>query len=179
VAIAGRGELENALRRRATELGVAARFYLLGLRSDIANVLAGADLFVLPSLSEGVPLALLEAMLAGRPVIASAVGEVPAVLDGGSAGSLVPPGDAAALAQAISHHLDDPASAGTRAAAGRSRATAAYSFDAMVTAYLERYAQALPALGNHPDDAGSESVREGEGQPLPHGRPPGKRALAR
>ncbi|MGH7521337.1 MAG: glycosyltransferase, partial [Gemmatimonadales bacterium] len=79
VAVAGRGELENQLRARASTLHVSDRFHLLGLRSDIGNVLAGADAFVLPSLSEGVPLALLEAMFANRPIVASAVGEVPTV----------------------------------------------------------------------------------------------------
>src|SRR5437667_9911772 len=87
------------------------RFHLLGLRSDIGNVLAGSDVFVLPSLSEGVPLALLEAMLAGKPVVATAVGEVPTVLKGGHAGVVVRPGDAAVLADALASLLSDPAEA--------------------------------------------------------------------
>src|SRR5438105_4728097 len=101
LAIAGRGDLADALALQARALGLAHRVHFLGLRSDIANVLAAADVFVLPSLSEGLPLALLEAMLAGRPIVASAVGEVGATLDGGRAGALVPPGDSEALGAAI------------------------------------------------------------------------------
>src|SRR5207247_10689618 len=107
VAIAGRGDLEGPLRARAQALDVGDRFHLLGLRSDVGNVLAGADVFVLPSLSEGLPLALLEAMLAARPVVATAVGEVPTVLMGGRAGVLVPPGEAAELAGAVAGVLTD------------------------------------------------------------------------
>src|SRR5438128_496022 len=88
LAIAGRGETAEALRTQAEELGVARRLHLLGLREDVANVLAGADVFVLPSLSEGLPLALLEAMLSGCPVVASDVGEVRNALADGDAGVL-------------------------------------------------------------------------------------------
>src|SRR5262245_21258464 len=176
IAIAGRGELEAALRRRAEALGVLARFHLLGLRSDIANVLAGADLFVLPSLSEGVPLALLEAMLAGKAVIASAVGEVPTVLDGGQAGGLVPPSNGAALATALEELLSNPARARALGAAGQTRAAAAYTFDLMMDAYLALYAR---VLRNHSHDTRPERIRDAQRQPLPEDRPPGERALVR
>ena len=176
VAIAGRGELEVALQRRAAELQLEHRFHLLGLRSDVANVLAAADVFVLPSLSEGVPLALLEAMLAGRPVIASAVGDVPQVLDGGRAGVLVPPADAGAIAAALADLLSNPGKAHALGEAARTRASAAYTFDVMMHEYLRLYAQ---ALGNHPHNGRSERVRDGEREPLPQDRPPGKRALVR
>jgi glycosyltransferase involved in cell wall biosynthesis len=174
VAVAGRGEREEALRARAHELHVSDRFHLLGLRADIGNVLAGTDVFVLPSLSEGVPLALLEAMLAGRPVVASAVGEVSTVLDGGRAGVLVPPGDPAALANAIADLLSEPARARALGTAARARATAAYSFDAMMDSYLGLYTR---ALRNHPDDGRSQGIRESQRQPLPKDRSPSKRAL--
>jgi len=176
VAIAGRGELEEPLRARAGALQLSDRFHLLGLRSDIANVLSGADVFVLPSLSEGVPLALLEAMLAGRPVVASAVGEVPTVLDDGRAGVLVPAGDAAALASALAAPLADPGRAERLGAAARARATDAYTFDAMMDGYLGLYSK---ALRNHPYNGRPESVGEGQRQALPDSRPPGKRALVR
>lgn len=176
VAIAGRGELEQPLRERARALHLSDRFHLLGLRSDIANVLAGADVFVLPSLSEGVPLALLEAMLAGRPVVASAVGEVPTVLDEGRAGVLVPAADSAALANALAALLADPARLGRLAAAARERASRAYSFGAMMDGYLALYAK---ALGNHPHDGRTERVRHAQRQPPPDDRAPGERALVR
>ncbi len=174
VAIAGRGDLEERLRDRARALQVSDRFHLLGLRSDIGNVLAGANVFVLPSLSEGVPLALLEAMLAGRPVVASAVGEVPTVLDGGRAGVMVPARDPAALAQALDTLLADPAEARRLGAAAQARATESYTFDVMMDRYLQLYTK---MLRNHPDDRRSQGVRDGERQPLPDDRPPGKGAL--
>ena len=176
VAIAGRGELEKALRERARELRVEKRFHLLGLRSDVGDVLAAADVFALPSLSEGVPLALLEAMLSGRPVVASAVGEVPTVLGEGGAGILVSPGNAEGLANALDALLADPEAARRLGAAARTRAMESYSFDAMLNRYLELYAE---ALGDHSHDGGAKRVRQGERQPLPHTRAPGKRALVR
>ena len=142
VAIAGRGELEEQLRSRARDLHVSDRFERLGLRSEIGNVLAGSDVFVLPSLSEGVPLALLEAMLAGRPVVATAVGDVPIVLDGGRAGLLVPAKDATALANALSTLLNNSALARRLAMAAQTRATERYTLDAMMEA-----SHALPASG--------------------------------
>ena len=143
VAIAGRGEREGELRARAEALNIGDRFHLLGLRADVGNVLAGADVFVLPSLSEGVPLALLEAMLAARPVIATAVGEVPTVLAGGRAGVLVPAGDATALAGALGDLLSDPARASHLGAAGAQRATDEYSFDRMMQRYRTIYGALL------------------------------------
>jgi glycosyltransferase involved in cell wall biosynthesis len=176
VAIAGRGQLEDSLRRRAQELQLNRRFHLLGLRSDIGNVLGAADIFALPSLSEGVPLALLEAMLAGRPIVASAVGEIPIVLDGGRAGLLVPAADAPALANALSTLLSNPALARRVAGAGYARAAERYTLDAMLDAYLALYEQ---ALGDQADDTRTDGIRDGERQALPHERPPGKRAFVR
>jgi glycosyltransferase involved in cell wall biosynthesis len=144
VAIAGRGELDGPLLARSRALHLDGRFHLLGLRSDIGNVLAGADVFVLPSLSEGVPLALLEAMLAARPIVATAVGEVPTVLDGGRAGVLAPPGDAAALAGALVDVLSDPAQARRLGAAAAARAAEVYTLSAMIDRYVTLYAKCLP-----------------------------------
>ena len=107
LAIAGRGGLADALRRDATNRSIGDRVHLLGLRSDIADLLASADAFVLPSLSEGLPLALLEAMFAGLPIVATRVGEVPAALADGAAGLLVEPGRPDELAAAIDRILSD------------------------------------------------------------------------
>ncbi|HET7789913.1 MAG TPA: glycosyltransferase family 4 protein [Gemmatimonadales bacterium] len=142
VAIAGRGELEEALRARAAALGIAERTHFLGLRSDIGDLLSDADLFVMPSLSEGLPLAAVEAMLAGKPIVASAVGELPAVLDDGRAGLVVPPGDARALAEGIGALLADPDRARRLGGAARERACAEYTVERMV----ERYARLYGAL---------------------------------
>lgn len=144
VAIAGRGELENSLLARAHTLNVANRVHLLGLRSDVGNVLAAADVFVLPSLSEGVPLALLEAMMAARPIVATAVGEVPTVLDGGRAGALVPPQDAGALAASMADMLSDQTRARALGAAAAARAAEVYTLNAMIDRYAALYAKCLP-----------------------------------
>ena len=101
VAIAGRGELAERLAERARAHGLERRVHLLGLRADVPNLLAAADVFALPSLSEGLPLALLEAMFAGRAIVASDVGEIGVALGAGAAGLLVEPGNARALANAI------------------------------------------------------------------------------
>ena len=142
VAIAGRGELERPLHERARAANVSERFHLLGLRADVGNVLAGADVFVQPSLSEGLPLAPIEAMLAARPIVATAVGEVPAVLRDG-AGTLVPPGDAAALAGALAGLLADPAAARRLGAAAAQRAAQEYTLARMVERYAGLYTSLL------------------------------------
>jgi glycosyltransferase involved in cell wall biosynthesis len=143
VAISGRGELEQALRSRARDRGLDRRVHLLGLRADVAAILAAADIFVMPSLSEGLPLALLEAMFAGRAIVASDVGEVRMALAGGAAGVLVAPGNPHTLAAALDRLLRDPEEAariGNRAAA---HARAEYDLSGMVHRYLELYEAAL------------------------------------
>ncbi len=143
LAIAGRGDLAEALRARAAELGVADRLHLLGLRADIANVLGGADVFILPSLSEGLPVALLEAMFAGRPTVASDVGDVRVALEDGRAGVLVPAGDARALALAVSGLLHAPARAGELGARAQQRARQEYDVTRMVARYAPIYRDVL------------------------------------
>jgi glycosyltransferase involved in cell wall biosynthesis len=109
VAIVGRpGHNETIVRGRIASLGLEQRVLLAGQRSDIPAVLSAADLFVLPSLWEGLPLALLEAMAAGTPVVASAVGGIAGVVEDGETGRLVPPADAVALAQAMVEMLSRP-----------------------------------------------------------------------
>src|SRR5204862_3171720 len=126
LAIAGRGDLSDALSTQARELGIGGRLHLLGLRADVSAVLKAADIFVLPSLSEGLPLALLEAMFAGRPIVASEVGEVGTALAGGEVGALVPPADAAALAVALDDLITHPDRARALGAAAATRAATEY-----------------------------------------------------
>ena len=121
--IAGDGEHRVSLEHRAAalELGPAVRF--LG-RCDAARVrglLRGARALVVPSIYEGMPLVVLEAMEAGVPVIASAVSGIPEVVEGGVTGWLVPPEAPEALAEALAAALADPAEASRRGAAGRRR----------------------------------------------------------
>jgi glycosyltransferase involved in cell wall biosynthesis len=142
VVIAGRGDLAAALSARAIELGVSERLHLLGLRADIPNLLADADLFAHPSLAEGLPLALLEAMFAGCAIVASDVGEIGSALGEGS-GLLVHPGDAAALAASIGRLLDHPAEARRLGTAAARRAANMYGLDSMVARYADIYGRVL------------------------------------
>lgn len=143
VAIAGRGDEAGVLQSAARQRGIADRVHFLGLRSDIPSLLDSADIFVLPSLSEGLPLALLEAMFAGRPIVATRVGEVPTALNGGDAGLVVEPGDAVALATALDRLLSNPAKArqlGLRAAL---RAVDEYDVSHMLARYARIYGELL------------------------------------
>jgi glycosyltransferase involved in cell wall biosynthesis len=143
IAIAGRGDQERSLREQITAAGLDGHVQLLGLRSDIPNLLAAADSWVMPSLNEGLPLALLEAMLAGLPVVASAVGGIPKLVRPGETGVLVPPGSAEALAVELETLLRQPHHAQTLAHEGRRLVQEQYSFDAMIDRYLSIYRRAV------------------------------------
>jgi len=145
LAISGRGELEHALTSRARSRRLEGRVHLLGLRSDIPAILAAADIFVLPSLSEGLPLALLEAMFAGCPIVASDVGEVGVALGRGDAGMLVKSGDSAALAAAIDLLLHDPQGARDLGRRAASRALAEYDVSHMTRRYVSVYEALRPS----------------------------------
>lgn len=143
LAIAGRGSLADPLSARARAHGLGHRVHFLGLRSDVAAILAAADVFVLPSLSEGLPLALLEAMFARCPIVATDVGEVSIALAHGEAGLLVEPGNAGALAVALDQLLCNPARGQELGARAARRAAAEYDVSQMVRRYLESYQAAL------------------------------------
>lgn len=147
VVIAGRGSEEARLIAQARAAGIADRVHLLGLRDDIGALLASADLFAHPSLAEGLPLAVLEAMFAARPVVASAVGEIPTVLADGACGRLVPPGDGEELASAIEGVLTDPEGAAQLGTRARQRALEEYTLDRMMDRYLDVYQTAMLRRG--------------------------------
>jgi len=140
VAIAGRGEEEPNLRRLAAELDVEDRVHLLGLRDDVDRLLAAADLFVQPSRSEGLPLAVLEAMGAGLPVVATRVGGMGEAIVEGETGLLVEPGQPDRLADALRTLLDDEALRRRMGQAARARAQAEFSVETMARRYLALYA---------------------------------------
>ena len=110
-------------------LGLEGTILLAGQLQDIPLVLRAADLFVLPSLWEGLPLALLEAMAAGTPVVATAVGGVPGVVQDGAMGRLAPPADADALAQAMIDSLGYPDVAHSMAETARTYVQTTYGAD--------------------------------------------------
>jgi len=143
VAIAGRGDMADVLLRDAHARRVGDRLHLLGLRDDVPDLLASADAFVLPSRSEGLPLALLEAMFAGLPIVATRVGEIPAALQEGAAGLLVSPGRPDELAAAITRILSDAELAQQLGRRARARAVAEFDVATMTARYRALYAPAL------------------------------------
>lgn len=132
--IAGDGPMHAQIETAARELGVADALHLVGARNDLEHLYPMLDCFVLPSLFEGLPLALLEAMSAAVPVIATRVGHVPAVLEGTPA-RLVPPGDEAALAAAMQEAIGQR----VREPALRERVLASFSSARMVEKHVDIY----------------------------------------
>jgi glycosyltransferase involved in cell wall biosynthesis len=135
--VAGEGEHRGAVERAVADLRLGHCIELLG-RCDagrVASLLAGARALAVPSIYEGMPLVVLEAMAAGVPVVASRVSGIPEVVVDGETGWLVSPEDPAALATALAAALADPAEAARRGAAGRRRAAALYSPEAAARAW--------------------------------------------
>jgi glycosyltransferase involved in cell wall biosynthesis len=139
IAIAGEGGEDAALRRLASELAITPRVHLLGQRDDVDRILRAADLFCQSSLSEGLPLAIIEAMAWGLPVVATRVGGVPELVQDGATGHLVPPGDSEALAAGIRRIHANPEEAARFGRAGMARARSHFSLGAMMDAYLTLY----------------------------------------
>lgn len=151
LAIAGRGDEETKLRATATELGLDDRVHLLGFRQDVPDILAAADIFLMPSRSEGLPVALLESMFAAKPSIASRVGGIPEVITDGAEGVLVPPGDPVQLAAAIGRLLTDPDSRERLGRAARATAVSRFSLESMVDAYECLYLGTGTTSGDTPE----------------------------
>lgn len=141
--IVGGGEEEARLRARAADLGIADRVRFLGWRTDLERIYAGSDMVVLTSHNEGTPVCLIEAMAAGRPVIATDVGGVRDVLEGGRLGRLVPPGDAEALAGAVTRLLDDPDLRSELQRRGASAAPARFGVHRLLTDVSALYDEVL------------------------------------
>lgn len=116
----GQGPLENEVRRRRDELGLGERFRLLGYRDDVPRVLAACDVFVLASLHEGFPVAVMEALAAGVPLVATAVGGVPDAVTDGQEGFTVPPARPDLLAKRLLQLVTDADLRGQCAANARS-----------------------------------------------------------
>ena len=117
----GWGPLADALAEQRDRAGLAGRFTFLGRRDDSLRIMTGADVFVLPSHQEGLPIALMEAMSVGLPIVASAIGGVPDIVTDGVEGLLVPPQQATELADAILHVTQDKPMRARMAAAAMAR----------------------------------------------------------
>jgi glycosyltransferase involved in cell wall biosynthesis len=147
LVLVGDGPEMARCRALAFELGVAERVRFLGLRRDVPALLAACDLAVAPSLApEGFGLSVVEAMAAGKPVVVSDAGAMPELIDRGRCGTVVPRGDAQALADAIGRLLDGPVFAAELGRAGRQRARERYSLERWLERTAELYASVVPAL---------------------------------
>jgi glycosyltransferase involved in cell wall biosynthesis len=145
----GDGVLRSALEERARRIGVADACRFLGARNDVARLLAALDVAVLPSCSEGLPFAVLEAMAVGKPVVATRVGGLAEVIEDGVTGHLVPPGDAGALAAAIVSLLTDPDRARTMGQAAAHRVRTQFTLTGMVSAIEAVYDETLGSARPH------------------------------
>ncbi len=140
----GDGSLRQPVQALLEEAGCADLAWLPGERGDVPDVLRGLDCFVLPSLAEGVSNTILEAMACGLPVIATDVGGNSELVDDGSTGILVPPGNVPALAAAIAGLADDGKRAAAMGRAGRQRVEREFSLAAMVDQYRTLYDRCQP-----------------------------------
>ncbi|MDQ3795292.1 MAG: glycosyltransferase family 4 protein [Actinomycetota bacterium] len=130
--VAGDGPLRQELAALTEDLDLGNRVHFLGFRSDASELMRSLDVLVVPSLTEGSPLVTLEAMAAGIPVVASAVGGIPDQIRHDKEGLLVPPGDTDAIGDALLALLRDPDKARRLGEAGRRRAAAHFSHATMV-----------------------------------------------
>lgn len=135
LAIIGTGSLGPRLEALAASLGVASRVRFLGARGDVRDFLPHAEVVVLSSISEGLPLTVLEAMACARPVVATAVGEMARAVVPGVTGLLVPPADPDALAGALLGVMHDPARARAMGRMGREKVEAEFSIDRTLAEY--------------------------------------------
>jgi glycosyltransferase involved in cell wall biosynthesis len=141
--VVGDGAERNNLERQAGNLGLTGIARFLGARSDVDSLLDAADFFVLPSDAEGLPLSLLEAMIHGLPIVASRVGGVPELIQDGTHGILVPPGDPQSLACAIRRLAEDRSLCSRLGASARARASEKFSLGATAGQYDQLYQRAL------------------------------------
>jgi glycosyltransferase involved in cell wall biosynthesis len=142
----GDGPLESELKGLAAQLGVSDQCRFLGFRTDITELLACFDMFVLPSLWEGLSISLLEALAAGKPIVATNIKGNREVIDHGVNGLLVNPGDPAALAEGIIHLLRDKEKARAMGERAKEKAKAFFSEEAMVRRTLDLYRSKQPSL---------------------------------
>ena len=141
--VVGEGPERENLEKRSIELGLSERFSLLGWSDDARAILDDADLFVLPSRAEGLPLSICEAMFAELAVVACDVGSVTEVVNHGITGLVVPPDDSSALRDAIASLLANEPLRREMGSAGLALATAEFSADSMARKYEAVYSQIM------------------------------------
>ncbi len=149
--IVGDGELREQLEQQARHLGLSGEVRFTGYRRDVPSLLSLFDVFVLSSRFEGLPLSILEAMAARKPVIATCVDGVPEAVVDGETGWLVPPDDAEALADRILALIENPQRARAMGAAGRHRVESLFRKERMVAQTEQLYAQLVERSGRRVD----------------------------
>ncbi len=155
ILIAGEGPEEHSLQSQIVEAGLGDRVQLIGLQAEMAMLYAACDVFVLSSHREGSPSVVLEAMASERPVIATAVGGVPEIIEDGRSGLLVPPGEAEPLARAVAKLLDDEPTRQSIAARGRKRVVGAFDLDQITSRYEELYSDLVSPKSVQQPEVGS------------------------
>jgi glycosyltransferase involved in cell wall biosynthesis len=144
---AGEGAARAEWEALAARLGIASKVLFAGRRDDMPAVYAALDIVALPSYQEAMPMCLLEALAAGRPVVATAVGAVPKVIVPGVTGLLCEPGDARALAMSLLRLLRDPELARTMGMHGRAHVARHFAAEVVGRSYLGLYQEALQEHG--------------------------------
>jgi glycosyltransferase involved in cell wall biosynthesis len=147
--LAGHG-YRAVLDRMVADFGLTSRVTFLGFRPDVETVLRAVDVVVLPSLAEGLPMALLEAMACARPIVASAVGGIPEAIEDRINGLLVPPNDPTVLAQAVLTLLRDRCLASRLGQQARADAVSKYSVNRTVAAIEATYEALSEPAGYRP-----------------------------
>ncbi len=141
--VVGGGELHDTLVRQVDACGLTRRVHFLGPRRDLGDLLAAMDIFVMPSLWEGLPLSMVLAMGAGLPVIATEVAGIPEVVENRVTGLLVPPGDAAALASALTRLATDEPARARMGCDARAAVVPRFNVDGYVNAVVALYDRLL------------------------------------
>ncbi len=167
--VVGDGPLRQALEEESRTLGLDGRLFFVGERADIPQILAAMDIFVLPSITEGLPLTILEAMAAGKPVVATRVGGLPEVILDGETGLLVPPRDPHALAQALARLLSDRRQAVEMGQKGRQRVMEHFTVTVMVRQIEEQYKSVLSSQGLLPSRSATP-MEEMSSSEINHGK---------
>jgi len=163
IVMVGDGSDRQAIEEMIQRFGLLSNVILAGQHSDMPGIYAAMDIFVLPSLNEGLPMTILEAMAASRPVIATRVGAIPSVIKDGETGLLVEPGDTQSLRSAVARLLSQPDLCRRIGAAGHNWVSRNYTSEAMALKYRQMYDDVLgtpaittvhtPALDNRNADA--------------------------
>ncbi|MGZ4898091.1 MAG: glycosyltransferase family 4 protein [Candidatus Angelobacter sp.] len=148
VVIVGEGPDRKAIEDKIRQYGLQSTVILAGKQSDMPGVYAVMDIFVLPSLNEGLPMTILEAMAASKPVIATKVGAIPTLIRNGETGLLVEARDTDGLRKAIARLLSDPDLCRRMGAEGHDWVSRNYTSEAMALKYRQMYEEVLgrPAL---------------------------------